>query len=350
MRPSFPFRPVGVLCAVCLWLAPALAQGPRPVVAMPESQWQPAGYLQGEMQNHLLDGTDVLTAPQREPVVSEQFWPDGTPATPPELPEVPAASRLPAYLQFRHDLAVTWTTGSGDTLGIVDFDYRAIPSARPKGSFGIGLSPGFGAHVLNGPQSTDLPGTLYDVSVDVQGMWVWNPRWTLYFGVSPSLYTDFQNTSSDAFRIPARILAFWQCREDLQLAFGAVYFDRQDISWLPAAGLIYTPTDRAKLELIFPKPRILRRVHASEDREGWIYLGGEFGGGSYAIERSNGLDDIATYSALRLLVGYERKHLRGGPSQRVEAGYVFNRTLRYASGVGDYDLGGTAMLRVGFGF
>lgn len=349
MRSLLTLRRVCVLWASCLWLTPALAQGRLPVAVMPETNWQPAGYLQSEMQNHLLEGTEVLS-PSPGADGNEQFWPDGSPVAPAELPEVPEESGLPAYLQFRHDLAITWNAGSGDTLGIVDFDYRAIPSAKPKGSFAVGLSPGFGAHVLNGPQSTDLPGTLYDVSIDVQGMWVWNPKWTLYFGVSPSLYTDFHNTSSEAFRLPARILAFWNYSETLQLAFGAVYFDRQDVSWLPAAGLIYTPNERAKLELLFPKPRILRRVHASEDREGWVYLGGEFAGGSYAIERSSGLDDIATYSALRLLVGYERKRLRGGPVQRFEAGYVFNRTLRYASGIGDYDLGGTAMLRVGVGF
>lgn len=348
MRMSGLLRLVG-LAAICCCGQTLRAQERRAVVDMPETRWQPASHLQSDAQNHLLQGIEVLS-PAPAAVTGQESWPDGSPVAPQQLPEIPRESSLPDYLQFRHDLAITWNAGDGDTLGIWDFDYRANPSARPKGSFAVGLSPGFGAHVLDGPQTTDLPGTLYDVSVDVQGMWVWNPRWTLFFGVSPSMYTDFDNVGSDAFRLPARILAFWNCRDDLQLAFGAVYFDREDVSWLPAAGLIYTPTERAKLELLFPKPRILRRVSASGDREGWVYLGGEFAGGSYAIERSTGVDDVVTYSALRLLIGYERKHLRGGSTQRFEAGYVFNRTLRYQSGVGDFDLGGTAMLRVGVGF
>ena len=343
------------LVLLLLSLSTAAAQEGRARVDVPESNWKPINF-QGETQNHILDGIDAVPSPPArlapDPALQQQVWPDGEPVQPPNLPEVPDSpfGEIPDYLQFRHDLAATWSAGSGDGLGIVDFDYRAVPSARPKRAFAVGVTPGFGAHIFDGPNNVELPGTVYDVSFDVQGMYAMNARWRMLFGISPSWYTDFSNKGSDAFRLPSRLLTLWQARDDLQVAFGVAYLDREDIKWLPAAGLIYTPNEAAKLELMFPRPRILRRVKVVGDVEGWAYLGGEFGGGSYAIRRSNGYGDVVTYSALRLMAGYERLDKKEKTSQRIEAGYVFNRSLRYLSGVGDYNPDSTAMIRVGWGF
>lgn len=241
------------------------------------------------------------------------------------------------------------TPGDGDDLGMVDIDKGlTLMSLRIPG---LMISPNVGVHFLNGPQRTDLPGQLYDVSFAINYRRTINERWSYMVGATPSFYTDGDNTSSDMFRMMGLALVFWECTDYLQLSFGAIYLDREDIAALPAVGLVYKPSDEARLELMFPRPRILRRIADDGERSHWIYLAGELGGGSWAIERSNGQDDIFTYGALRMLLGYEvQRASKRGFAPRVELGWVFNRSVEYKSGVGDYDPGSAALIRVGATF
>nr|MDQ3329957.1 hypothetical protein [Planctomycetota bacterium] len=114
---------------------------------------------------------------------------------------------------------------------------------------------------------------------------------------------------------------------------------------LPVFGLLHSPSDDLKLELVFPRPRILKRVGQEAGAETWAYAAGELGGGSWAIERRNGMDDVASYRDYRVLLGLEQKQLKSWAAA-VEAGYVFGRELEYASGRGDYSPNGTLILRL----
>jgi hypothetical protein len=60
--------------------------------------------------------------------------------------------------------------------------------------------------------------------------------------------------------------------------------------------------------------------------------------------RAGGFEDNFTYIDYRILVGFERK-LNGGAGYRLEAGYVFGRTVEFTSGVGDFDPADTILLR-----
>ena len=100
---------------------------------------------------------------------------------------------------------------------------------------------------------------------------------------------------------------------------------------LPIAGVIHDASPDLRLELIFPRPRsaVATRPAASTGDEGWLYVGGEFGGGVWSITRpSTGDLDLINYSDWRLLAGYERKII-GGLSRRVRVGYVFQRELEF---------------------
>lgn len=305
-----------------------------------EESWEPAAGRMYEPQNDgpLWEPDEVYqSAPQ-------DVFRDGDTACAPE-PIVPQPK--PWLIPVASKFQTTWAAGNGDTLGMLDIDGSiTLMSLRIPG---LMITPNLGTHFLSGPDQTDLPSQLYDHTLDIGWMKKINDRWSLMLGVAPSFYTDYQNTSSEMVRVMGRAIVMWQYSDTLQLAFGAVYLDREDIPALPAVGLIYTPTEVAKLELMFPKPRILRRVYAQGDVERWVYLGGELGGGSWAIERSNGENDVFTYSALRLLVGIETKRKKGF-APRLEAGYVFNRKVEYESGNGDYDPGATAMIRFGASF
>jgi hypothetical protein len=98
-----------------------------------------------------------------------------------------------------------------------------------------------------------------------------------------------------------------------------------------------------------PRPRIAWRVAHEDDRQSWAYIVGEFGGGTWAIQRADGTNDVATIRDYRLLLGYEQKWSAQN-SWLVEAGYVFNRRVEYNSEIGDSDLDDTALVRFGLTF
>jgi hypothetical protein len=104
------------------------------------------------------------------------------------------------------------------------------------------------------------------------------------------------------------------------------------------------------VELMVPRPRIARRVYWfgswGDDVEDWLYLAGEIGGGTWAMRRTDGANDVLTYSDLRVILGLERRVLFG-IDYRLEAAYVFARKLKYESSGPDLVPSDTLMLRAG---
>jgi hypothetical protein len=214
---------------------------------------------------------------------------------------------------------------------------------------GWSLTPGFQVHFLDGPTRTDLPEQLYNARINLGWMHQINPRLGVQLAIAPGVNTDFRQSSSDAFRMTGRALGFYGLSPQTQLLFGIAYLDREDVRILPAIGVIHSPTPDYRFEFIFPKPKLAYRLSQMANAaagERWVYLSGEFGGGSWAIERASGAEDIATYRDWRLIVGMESK-AQTGPGWLVEMGIVFNRDLEYKSGIGDFEPDGAGMLRAG---
>lgn len=159
-------------------------------------------------------------------------------------------------------------------------------------------------------------------------MWLpkWDEQWSAIIGVAPGIYSDYQ-TSSDNVRVTGRALVKYRWMPMiLDLYAGVIYLDRDDYNLLPAAGAIWTPSADWRWELIFPQPKVARRLgFVPKAYEDWMYLAGQFGGGTWAIERQS-MTQRLTYRDLRLMAGLERK-MNGGAGYRVEAGYVFARKL-----------------------
>ena len=115
--------------------------------------------------------------------------------------------------------------------------------------------------LLNGPSNRDLPEQLREAYVDFTWLPRFTERWTGILGIAPSIYSDLETSVSDAFRLTGTALA----RYDLfpgrwQLVFGVLYLNRQDITWLPAGGLIWTPTPNVRYEMLFPQPKLSHRI------------------------------------------------------------------------------------------
>lgn len=238
-------------------------------------------------------------------------------------------------------VAQTLTSGA-DNLEITSIEAKqSFKFARWPFLF---VTPRAGIHFVSAPASTDLPPDLYDFSLDTTAFIPINDRWMIQLAAVPSVFSDLKATQH-AFRMMGRGLVFYRWSQELQLAGGFVYLDRQDIKALPAAGFIWSPSDDVKLDIMFPRPRIGYRYTHNEERERWVYATGELGGGSWAFQRTNGTDDVVTYNDLQLLLGIENK-TPAGLSWQFEAGYVFNRRLEYLSTPGEIDYPSTAVLRV----
>jgi hypothetical protein len=265
---------------------------------------------------------------------------------PDRTPDLDCDQPAPLLVLAETRLDATSLLGSGDTLGITSLDIRsAIESPRLPGA---SLRPIFGMHMLGGPRRTDLPGQVYDISLEGRMYLPLGERWISELALAPGLFSDFRSTG-DAFRLVARAVGYYKHSETMRLAIGGTYLDREDISWLPIGGVIWIPSEDWRYELMFPRPRIAHRYLVEGQRERWVYVLGELGGGSWAIERVGGAADIGTYRDIRLLVGVEFKQ-EEGHSWLLEAGYAFARELEYRSGVGDYAPDPAAIVRAALTF
>lgn len=253
------------------------------------------------------------------------------------------------------NVSAAWI-GSG---GIADFGLTEIDTSvsvavpMPIREWPMLITAAYNPRFIDGPSgppSSDLPPRLNEVYVDFMWLPTFVHRHTLMLAVAPSYYSDFEANHDNAFRLTGKALWIYDLRpEELQLVAGVLYLNRDNIRLLPAGGLIWCPSDWAKFELIFPKPKLAMRMNVGPGFEDWVFGAAEFGGNTWAIERADGTPDNVTLFDYRLLAGVERRR-DGGAGIRLEGGYVFGRTVEYSSGVGNFDPPGSFMVRAGVTF
>lgn len=251
------------------------------------------------------------------------------------------------------DVTATYLDGGrvGD-MGITELEtYVTVALPFPTTRQPLLISPNFEARFLDGPLAPDVPGTVY--SAYAQFLWLpkIGDRWLGIFGIEPGWYGDYETSSADYFRLLGRALVRYEFVIDrLQLVAGFLYLDRDDISVLPAGGIIWMPTDDWEFEFIYPKPKIAYRLRPAYSGrravEWWTYFGAEFGGDTWTVQRTSGETDRLTLFDVRVYLGLDRR-LDGGSSLRLELGWVFARKLSYRSTAGDIDFPATLMLRAG---
>ena len=351
--PAVPKSPRACFIWLFLFMSPAAAGGP------------PAG-LTTEALHARSPLAAALGVRVREPVPLPGLAPprgDGGP------------SALRRALAPRN-AAGLFTRVVGGDFSSAEFDARTTHGLRGAPPF-VTLSPGLNLLLTDGPSTADsvsplvwreapsddpfddrltfaapdLPGALWGVNAELMAFMPLSRKWAAQAAVAPGVFTDFANTSGDAFRMPARVLGIYTQSPRTQWTVGAVFLDREDVTWLPALGVIHRPTDRTTLELILPRPRVVHRFWGESKADGGFgYLAGELGGGSWAVERTAATgrtrDDVATLSDLRLLAGFEVKRA-GRVGLLAETGWAFARGVEYESGLGDADFDDAWLFRVG---
>jgi hypothetical protein len=252
-------------------------------------------------------------------------------------------------------LAGTWVEGGTDDRApamtdLSTFTTFAVPF--PIREWPLNITPGFDTRLLDGPRTPDLPATLYDAYLD----FTWNlritQRSTQVLSIAPGYYSDFQRTSGHAFRVTGKWISTYDIvKHRLTLISGTLYLGRDDLKMLPMGGLVWTPNDWSRLEVVFPNPRASLRLRANEFFEDWLYTGADFyGGQTWSIERADNTLDRVTILDSRAVFGFERRR-QGGAGWHLESGWVFDRKVRYHNtSVQDFRPDPTFYLRAGITF
>lgn len=325
-------------------------------VAMPESvPYQPT----------LIDpgcGDPASSAPfptTTAPVAAEPWVPLGEVPYPDQL--APAA-RKPWFPPGSRDGVFQKVNLVGAYLPQLGDDGLGLTEAEIEAVFGLPfltrhtpllIRPFYGIHFVDGPSGLDVPPRLHDAAVQFEHFRPLSDDWLLMGDITIGEFADDHSFgTSEALRITGGGAAVYRPNDVWKVVLGAQYIDRANANLLPVAGFVYTPNDDWEYKLVFPVPRISWRLPWTDmpgRDERWAYIGAEYGGGAWGVQRASGASDGLDITEYQIFLGYERKII-GGLSRHIELGWVFGRELRYRSRVGDTDLGDTLMLRGGLSY
>jgi len=335
--------------------------------ALPASP-APAPATVGPGPTATFDGTIQAPPPQWDPYAT----PGGVPA--PLLPQDP-------YLQFGSPgtLAPPGTTFERmqKFLQSVQLDYVWMPGNAQR-EFGIHdadlsatfaipflyntetpllVTPGFAFNAWHGPSTSafwPLPARMYDAYLDA----AWNPQvmpqaaagavpWLSgELSVRIGVYSDFKRLTSESIRYTGKGLAVLALSPSLKLKAGMWYLDRTRIKLLPAGGLVWTPNSDVCFEILFPNPKVSRRLSDFGNTQWWCYARGEYGGGAWTVDFPVPLEvHKLDYNDMRFGVGLEFDN-EDFLSGLFEVGVAFERELYTDTSV-ELDLNTTVYLRGG---
>jgi hypothetical protein len=220
----------------------------------------------------------------------------------------------------------TWLFGSGDDLGI--FSLESFPTLDLTDS--SSLVTGIGVHFLNGPIRTDLPPRLYDFQIAYHMRHALGERLVFDFKAGVGVFSDFEGSAREGVRNPGHAVGFFEIAPWLVSVGGLEVLDRDDYNLLPVGGVILRPAENLILEMVYPRPKVQFKHKPNRA----IYVSGELGGDTWAIERAYAVNDVVTYKDLRILFGAISFNKRTDTS--LELGWAFDRRLSYRSNQGNY--------------
>ncbi len=243
--------------------------------------------------------------------------------------------------------------GSGK-FGIFAFDGEVRNNTPlPNGSV-FSLAPQFGLRTWDGPVLAGggtLPNTVYRLATDLEYNTSAAGPWSITLGFNPSLNTDFaQSPTSNAFNFDARAMLFYRTSPQLMYVVGVGYLDRVHNFILPYSGVVWTPSDRTELRLLFPESRISHYIGNYFRDDKWVYVSAGFHVEAYQIEIAqpggNTRDQIEL-SDWRAVLGLRSEN--DYISSFIEGGIVFGRNVDFLHSPG-FDISNGFILRGGLRF
>ena len=213
---------------------------------------------------------------------------------------------------------------------------------------GVWVVPRFTWTFASGPRAPDVQAQLYDLRLELNFAHEFDETWALHLHLAPAFSSDWNNKSSDAFRLIGGGMLAAHVDEHLTVLGGVVALSRFDIPVLPVGGVRWQPNRRVEIDAVFPNPRFAwcYDEDTEKDETEWLYLGGILGGNQWAVDLASNEHDKLGYSDYRVVIGTETRK-KGGEVSICEVGYVFERRLEFSRSALDQTPGGTFMIRWG---
>jgi hypothetical protein len=346
-------QPVAVPQGPAVWIGPPGAAAPvftQPVMPVatpsPTGPWQTLPEAGVQLPSELPTPAPVMVPGAPPPVVAfpDQPSPGGAASI------LPPGTRNGVFQKI--NFTGTFLPRFGDdNLGMTDLEAQVV--------FGVPfftvqsplvITPKYGYHLLDGPDTPDVPPHVQDVALDLEHIRPFGDHWIGLCDLTLGEFADDHSFGTgDAFRITGSGTAVYVFSPELKGVLGLAYINRVQEQFLPIIGVDYKPSDDAEYQLVFPSTKLSWRLPSSPipgQDEHWLYLAGDFGGGVWAVQRTSGVEDKLDITDWRISVGLEHKVI-GGLSERAEIGYVFNRRLEYFSNHDEVPLGDTLLARIG---
>jgi hypothetical protein len=203
------------------------------------------------------------------------------------------------------------------------------------------VTPGFAIHLWDGPVTqppgnlADLPPRVYDAYLDA----AWNPQVTTWLGgeldARIGVYSDFTQVVSNSVRILGKGLAVLSFSPSFKIKAGIWYLDRLRVKLLPAGGIVWTPSNDVRFDILFPNPKFTKRLTTIGTTDWRLMLRGEYGGGNWTVKRAFGIPgeiDSVDYNDIRVATGLEFDRT-AGVHGLLEVGVAFNREILFRSNV-----------------
>jgi hypothetical protein len=131
------------------------------------------------------------------------------------------------------------------------------------------------------------------------------PQFNEVFGLNAwgrfGIFSDFDKITSDALRFQGRLEGIIRTSSNMQVYVGILYLGRERVKLLPTGGVVWSPDENWTVRLIFPNPKVSRRLWSGPQADWWGYAHMDYAGGSWDI---NGLG-LTDYNDVRLGMGIE---------------------------------------------
>jgi hypothetical protein len=283
---------------------------------------------------------EMATPQPMTPVIDQRVWSPPPPQfeihpTLPAAPEVLTQTNfdphyeIPLSAEEIEEPGTRWTfslVGPGTDFGTTSLDFNHTWLLGYGDGPPLNITPGMGVHWWTDPAGLGLPARVYDLYLDVQWVPWQTDLWSVSVGLTPGLYGDFAQANGNTFQLTGWIVGNRQLGPEWQLLFGVAYVRQLQTTLLPVGGVIWTPNDDVRLELVIPKPKYAARFRETEEGSLWWYVAGQLGGGAWAVADGPNDNALVGYSDLRASVGVESYRV-DGRQWCVDVAYVFSRSV-----------------------
>ncbi len=207
-----------------------------------------------------------------------------------------------------------------------------------------------GARIWNGPSQPNLPGSVYRVGWDFVLNSPQAGPWSFQLGFNPSINSDFHSAlGNESLNFDGSGTAFYRASPRLLLVLGVQYWDRVDNIIIPNAGIVWNPTERLELRLLFPKSRISYFLGNIGNGSHWLYATGEYHVESYQVHMP-GMSEREQIQLRDYRVGVGLRSDHPTYDKYIEVGYIFDRQAQYLRSTPGFNIGDGIMARFGIRF